>query len=317
MTAVRLARGATGRAKVVKFAGCYHGHADALLVQAGSGATTLGVPSSPGVPPGATAETLLLDYNDLRGVEAAFDRHGRDIAAVLVEPVAGNMGVAPPAEGFLTGLRQLCHDAGALLVFDEVMTGFRLAPGGAQELYGVRADLTVLGKVIGGGLPVGAVGGPAELMGRLSPEGPVYQAGTLSGNPLAMAAGLATLAETARPGFHDRLEAASASLGEGLSRAAEGAGLAGRVCVNRVGSMLCVFFAPPPVTDYASATASDARAYARYFHAMLDAGVNLAPSAYEAMFVSAAHDAAAISRTCSAAEAAFAEAAKLMDGADG
>ena len=307
MTAVRLARGASGRAKIVKFIGCYHGHADALLVAAGSGATTLGVPSSPGVPAGATADTILLPYNDLDAVKEAFDESGRHIAAVLVEPVAGNMGVVPPAEGFLPGLRRLCDRHGALLIFDEVMTGFRVAGGGAQELFGVGADLTTLGKVIGGGLPVGAVGGPANLMARLAPEGGVYQAGTLSGNPLAMAAGIATLEATQAEGFYEELERKSAALEAGLRQAAAG-DMEGEVSFNRVGSMLSCFFAPGAVTDYESATASDAAAFAAFFHAMLAAGVNLAPSQYEAMFVSAAHGDDDIARTVGAAEEAFAAA---------
>ena len=313
MSAIRLARGATGRIKIIKFAGCYHGHCDALLVAAGSGATTLGVPSSPGVPAGATADTILLRYNDLPAVEAAFAEHGSDLAAVLVEPVAGNMGVVPPAQGFLSGLRRLCDAHGVVLIFDEVMTGFRLAPGGAQQLFGVRADLTTLGKIIGGGLPVGAFGGPKDLMSQLAPEGPVYQAGTLSGNPLAMAAGIATLREVLAEGFHEKLERKSSALAEGLSRAAAEAGLKGRTCLNRVGSMLCAFFTPPPVTDYASATNSETNAYAAYFHAMLDAGVHLAPSQYEAMFVSLAHTDEDIARTIEAAGEAFAAAARLMD----
>ena len=312
MSAVRLARGATGRDKIVKFIGCYHGHADSLLVSAGSGATTLGVPSSPGVPAGATSDTLLLAYNDLPAVQAVFAEYGREIACVLVEPVAGNMGVVAPAEGFLQGLRKLCDDSGALLIFDEVMTGFRVALGGAQGLYGVRPDLTVLGKIIGGGMPVGAFGGPAEIMKHLSPEGPVYQAGTLSGNPAAMAAGLATLREVREEGFYEQLEQASASLEAGLRAAAKKAGLKNKVCFSRVGSMMCCFFSPGPVRDYASATASNTKAYAAYFHAMLDAGVYLAPSQFEAMFVSAAHSDEDIARTCRAASPAFAKAAKLM-----
>jgi len=310
MSAVRLARGATGRDRIVKFTGCYHGHADALLVSAGSGATTLGVPSSPGVPAGATADTLLLDYNDLPAVRKAFAEHGGEIAGVLVEPVAGNMGVVPPAEGFLQGLRELCSDSGALLIFDEVMTGFRVAFGGAQELYDVRPDLTVLGKIVGGGLPVGALGGPADLMKHLSPEGPVYQAGTLSGNPAAMAAGLATLRELREEGFYERLEETGASLEAGLRSAAEEAGLKDEVCFSRVGSMMCCFFAPGAVRDYASAKASSTAAYAAYFHAMLEAGVYLAPSQFEAMFVSAAHSDEDVNQTCRAASGAFAEAAK-------
>ncbi len=313
MSAVRLARGVTGRNKIIKFIGCYHGHVDSLLLAAGSGATTLGVPASPGVPAGATADTILLPYYDLASVREAFDRHGHETAAVLVEPVAGNMGVVPPAEGFLQTLRRACDETGTLLIFDEVITGFRLAPGGAQQRFGIKADLTTLGKVVGGGLPVGAYGGPAGIMAHLAPEGPVYQAGTLAGNPIAMAAGLATLAVTRTAGFYEQLERRSATLAEGLSDAAEKAGLGGRVCVQRVGSMLCVFFTPGPVVDYESAKAGDTRAFAVYFHAMLEAGVNLAPSPYESMFLSAAHSEEDIARTVSAAEAAFARAAKFMD----
>ena len=313
MSAIRLARGATGRNGIVKCVGCYHGHADALLVAAGSGATTLGVPSSPGVPEGAADDTLLVPYNDLAAAGEVFDRHGSQIAAMLVEPVAGNMGVVPPAEGYLPGLRSLCDAAGTLLIFDEVMTGFRIAHAGAQELYGVRADLTTLGKVIGGGMPVGAFGGGPELMANLSPEGPVYQAGTLSGNPLAMAAGIATLKILRDGRIYAHLEARSATLATGLVQAASDAGLKDKVCFNRIGSMLCCFFARPPVTDYASAVASNTKAYAAFFHAMLDAGVNLAPSQFEAMFVSMAHTDADIARTAEAASPAFAAAAKLMD----
>jgi glutamate-1-semialdehyde 2,1-aminomutase len=312
MSAVRLARAATGRDKVVKCIGCYHGHADALLVSAGSGAATLGVPSSPGVPAGATADTLLAPYNDPRAVQSLLADHGGDVAAVLVEPVAGNMGVVPPADGYLHALRELCDDAGALLVFDEVITGFRVAYGGAQTLYGVRPDLTVLGKIIGGGLPIGAVGGPADLLDQLSPTGPVYQAGTLSGNPVATAAGLATLQHLREDGFYDILERRSAELAGGLGRAAKAAGLDGKVCINRVGSMLSCFFAPPPVTDYAAASSADAEAHAAWFHAMLSGGVYLAPSGFEAMFVSAAHTSQDVGRTVTAAEAAFEAAAKLM-----
>ena len=312
MSAIRLARGATGRNKIVKFIGCYHGHADALLVSAGSGALTLGVPSSPGVPPGATADTLLASYNDLASVREAFRLNKGQIAAVIVEPVAGNMGVVPPAAGFLAGLRQLCTADGALLIFDEVMTGFRVAFGGAQKLYGVRADLTVLGKIIGGGMPVGAFGGSSELMSHLAPEGPVYQAGTLSGNPAAMAAGLATLAELRAEGFYEQLEAKSAALAAGLADAAAAAGLAGNVCFTRVASMLCCFFTPGPVRDFASATASNTEAYKAYFHAMLDAGVYLAPSQYEAMFVSIAHGDEDMALTCQAAKAGFAAAARVL-----
>jgi glutamate-1-semialdehyde 2,1-aminomutase len=312
MSAVRLARGATGRDKIVKLIGCYHGHADALLVSAGSGATTLGVPSSPGVPAGATADTLLAAYNDADAMRKLFRKHGREIAAVLVEPVAGNMGVVPPADGYLQALRGICDNYGALLIFDEVMTGFRVAFGGAQELYGVRPDITVLGKIVGGGLPVGAFGGPAEIMNHLAPEGPVYQAGTLSGNPAAMAAGLATLQELRAEGFYERLERASALLESHLRKAAAAAAVEAKVCFRRVGSMLCCFFTPGPVVDYASATASNTEAYAAYFHAMLAAGVYLAPSQFEAMFVSAAHSDEDIARTGEAAGLAFAKAAKVL-----
>jgi len=312
MSAVRLARGATGRNRIIKCIGCYHGHADALLVSAGSGATTLGVPSSPGVPPGATADTLLVPYNDAEAVRDALARHPGEAAAVLVEPVAGNMGVVPPGEGYLPALRRLCDESGALLIFDEVMTGFRVAYGGAQGLYGVRPDITTLGKIVGGGLPVGAYGASAEIMARVSPEGPVYQAGTLSGNPVAMAAGLATLEALREEGFYDELERKSAALENGLREAAGSAGLAGKVCFNRVGSMLCCFFASGPVTDYRSATASNTKAFAAYFHALLAEGVYFAPSQFEAMFVSAAHGEDDIARTVRAAEGAFTEAAKLM-----
>ena len=312
MSAVRLARGATGRAKVVKFVGCYHGHSDALLVSAGSGALTLGVPSSPGVTPGATADTLLARYNDLDAVASILDANREQVAAVLVEPIAGNMGVVPPGDGFLAGLRDLCDTHGALLVFDEVMTGFRVALGGAQALYGVRPDLTTLGKILGGGMPVGAVGGPAEIMRNLAPVGPVYQAGTLSGNPAAMAAGLATLEAIRADGFYEGLEEKSAALGAALAAAADEAGLADKVCFNRIGSMLCCFFTPGPVRDYESATASNTEAFAAYFHAMLDGGVYIAPSQYEAMFVSAAHSDDDIARTCDAARTAFAAAADVL-----
>ncbi len=311
MSAIRLARGATGRDKIVKFVGCYHGHADALLVSAGSGALTLGVPSSPGVPKGATADTLLAPYNDLPAVCELFERFGPQIAAVLIEPVAGNMGVVPPRPAFLPELRALCGRYGALLIFDEVMTGFRVAHGGAQQLYGVRPDLTVLGKVIGGGMPVGAVGGPREIMKHLSPQGPVYQAGTLSGNPPAMAGGIATLKLLRDPAIYQKLEASSAALEQGLRRAAEVAGLGGKVRLNRVGSMMTCFFAPSDVADYATATASDTRRFGTFFQAMLDGGVFMAPSQFEALFVSAAHTQADIDQTVQAATKAFARAANV------
>lgn len=313
MTAVRLARGHTSRNMVVKFIGCYHGHSDALLVQAGSGATTLGTPSSPGVPPGATAETLLVAYNDLDTVRAVFAEHGPNIAAVLVEPVAGNMGVIPPVEGFLETLRTQCTQQGALLIFDEVMTGFRIGWGGAQERYGISPDLTTLGKIIGGGMPVGAVGGSADIMDHLAPTGPIYQAGTLSGNPLAMAAGLATLdAIAADEDFYETLEETSAQLVGGLLKAARKADLDGNICIQRVGSMVCVFFAPTPVDSYDAATSSNTRAFAAFFHTMLESGIYLPPSAYESWFVSAAHGPEEIRQTLDAAGEAFATAAELM-----
>jgi glutamate-1-semialdehyde 2,1-aminomutase len=307
MSAIRLARGATGRDKIVKCVGCYHGHADSMLVSAGSGALTLGVPSSPGVPAGAAADTLLVPYNDAAAVAKTLDLYAGKVAAVLVEPVAGNVGVIPPAQGYLAELRRLCDRANVLLIFDEVITGFRIAPGGAQELYRVRADLTTLGKIIGGGMPVGAFGGRRDIMDQLAPQGPVYQAGTLSGNPVAMAAGLTTL-ELLTGDVYRTLEARSARL-EGLLRQA--AATAGAKCAfTRVGSMMCCFFTPGPVDDYASATRSDARAYAAYFHAMLGSGVYLAPSQFEAMFVSAAHDDDHLDATAAAAREAFAAAAR-------
>lgn len=305
MSAIRLARAATGRAKIVKFTGCYHGHADPLLATAGSGLLTFGIPSSPGVTPGTAADTISLPYNRLEAVEEVFSQAGGEIAAVIVEPVAGNMGVVPPAEGFLQGLREITRRHGALLIFDEVITGFRLAPGGAQELFGVQPDLTCLGKILGGGLPVGAYGGRRELMELLAPLGPVYQAGTLSGNPLAMEAGLATLELLRRPGVYERLEALSARLADGLRRAGEEAGVS--VTLNRVGSMLTVFFTSEPVTSYETATRADTARYARFHQAMLRRGVYLAPSQFEAAFVSLAHGDEEADRTLEAAEAALRE----------
>jgi glutamate-1-semialdehyde 2,1-aminomutase len=287
MSAIRVARGATARDLIIKFDGCYHGHADSLLVKAGSGGATFGVPDSQGVPAALAALTLALPFNDLGAVRRALESRRGEVAAVLVEPVAGNMGVVPPAPGFLEGLRELCTRHGALLIFDEVITGFRVAFGGAQARFGVRADLTCLGKIIGGGLPVGAYGGSRELMSRVAPLGAVYQAGTLSGNPLAVAAGLATLRALDNPAVYDRLERLGGALEKGITEAAAAAGIP--VTVNRVGSMLTTFFTEGPVTDYASAKRADTARYARFFHAMLDRGVFLAPSQFEAAFVSLAH----------------------------
>jgi glutamate-1-semialdehyde 2,1-aminomutase len=287
MSAIRLARGATGRPYLVKFDGCYHGHADSLLVKAGSGGATFSIPDSAGVPGPLAQLTLTAPFNDLDAVRALFRERSREIAAVIVEPVAGNMGVVPPRPGFLEGLREITLAHESVLIFDEVITGFRIAYGGAQELYGVRADLTCLGKVIGGGLPVGAYGGSRKLMSHVAPLGGVYQAGTLSGNPLAVAAGLATLAELRKPDVYRRLEALGSELERGLRSAADQARVP--LTVNRVGSMLTGFFCEGPVTDYASAKAADTKRYARYFHEMLARGVFLAPSQFEAAFVSLAH----------------------------
>jgi glutamate-1-semialdehyde 2,1-aminomutase len=287
MSAIRLARGATGRDLVVKFDGCYHGHADSLLVRAGSGGVTFGVPDSRGVPAPLAALTVALPFNDLPAVSQLMAERGREVAVVVVEPVAGNMGVVPPARGYLEGLRELCTRHGALLLFDEVITGFRVAYGGAQSLYGVRPDLTCLGKIIGGGLPVGAYGGRRDLMEQVAPLGGVYQAGTLSGNPLAVAAGLATLRALEDPAAYQRLEALGARLEAGLVEAAKRAGVP--LTVNRVGSMLTGFFADGPVVDLDSAKRSDTARYGRFFHGMLGRGVFLAPSQFEAAFVSLAH----------------------------
>lgn len=303
MSAIRLARGVTGRDLIVKCEGCYHGHADALLVEAGSGATTFGAPSSAGVPSAMTAATLLAPYNDLEAARSIFAQHGRSIAALILEPVAGNMGCVPPMNGYLAGLRALCDEHGSLLIFDEVMTGYRVALGGAQERYGVRPDVTCLGKIIGGGLPVGAYGASRDIMAQLSPLGPVYQAGTLSGNPLAMAVGLATLEALHEPGSYERLEALSAQLASGLSAAARRTGVT--ICQNRVGSMGTLFFQAGPVTDYASAKRSDVSLFGRYFQLMLEQGVYLPPSQFEATFISLAHTEEHIGRTIAAAERAL------------
>lgn len=308
MTAIRLARGVTKRRMVVKFRGCYHGHCDSLLVQAGSGALTTGKPSSSGVPDGATCDTLLADYNDLDSVRALFEEYGKEIATVLVEPVAGNMGVILPAAGFLADLREICDANGALLIFDEVMTGFRLAWGGAQELYGVQADITTLGKIIGGGMPVGAVAAPAEIMDRLSPLGDVYQAGTLSGNGPAMAAGIATLtAIRSDAEFYPKLDEHSGVLERMLRTAAGEAGVSDRVTFNRAGSMLCVFFSPTEVWNYDDALKCDKKAFVKFFGKMLEGGVFLPPSQYEAWFVSASHTQEDFDQTAKAALDAFKE----------
>jgi glutamate-1-semialdehyde 2,1-aminomutase len=305
MSAIRLARGFTGRDFIVKFAGCYHGHVDSLLVQAGSSATTLGVPNSPGVPRGCTADTLSLSFNDTQAVADAFAAHGDRIAGVILEPVVGNMGLVVPEPEFLRELRRLTERHGALLIYDEVMTGFRLAYGGAQELFGQRPDLTVLGKVVGGGLPVGAYGGRADVMKQVMPAGPVFQAGTLSGNPLAMAAGIATLRELREHPPYERLERLGERLAEGLSQAAVDAGLPHQVA--RVGSMWTLFFAPRPVRDYDMARLSDTARFGRFFWAMLDHGVYLPCSQFEAAFLSAAHTEQHVADTLAAAREALAE----------
>jgi len=303
MSAIRLARGFTGRDKIVKFEGCYHGHADSLLVSAGSGVATLGIPGSPGVPGDLARHTLSISFNNLDEVAHAFERHGQDIAAVIVEPIPGNMGVVLPGREFLSGLREITRDNGVLLIFDEVISGFRVGPGGAQELYSISPDLTCLGKIIGGGLPVGAFGGRRDIMERLAPEGDIYQAGTLSGNPLAMAAGLATLNILKQGDIYERLEEKGEALFSGLADAARSAGL--NVVINHIGSMGSVFFTEDPVTDFTSAKRSDVKRFKRYYSTMLDQGIYLAPSAFEASFVSIAHDDESILKTIDCAAACF------------
>ncbi|MEO5341149.1 MAG: glutamate-1-semialdehyde 2,1-aminomutase [Magnetococcus sp. MYC-9] len=300
MSALRLARGVTGRELILKFTGCYHGHSDGLLVEAGSGAATFGVPSSPGVPAATARSTLTLPYNDLPAVQALLEQRGHEVAALIVEPVAGNMGCVLPQPGYLAGLRAACDRYGILLIMDEVMTGFRVARGGAQSLYGVRPDLTTLGKVIGGGLPVGAYGGSRALMEQISPAGPIYQAGTLSGNPLATAAGLATLEILSQPGFYATLEQRSQRLCQGLAQALTAAGVAH--VGSRVGSMFGLFFTErSQVNNFAEAAESDLQRFNRWFHGMLEAGIYLAPSQFEAGFLSMAHDEALIEQTLEAA----------------
>jgi glutamate-1-semialdehyde 2,1-aminomutase len=305
MSAIRLARGHTGRDKIVKFEGCYHGHSDSLLIKAGSGALTLGVPSSPGVPAELAAHTITLPYNDADAVGQAFDELGEEIACVIVEPIAGNMNMVPPTPGFLETLRAACSSSGALLIFDEVMTGFRVAKGGAQALFGIEPDLTTLGKVVGGGMPAAAFGGRADIMASIAPDGPVYQAGTLSGNPVAMAAGLATLELIDAPGFYEQLGERTSQLTDGLAAAAADAGVA--LCVEQQGGMFgFVFTDSGPVRSFAQVAAADVERFKAFFHGMLDEGVYLAPSAFEAGFVSAAHGESEIEQTLAAARKVFA-----------
>lgn len=306
MSAIRLARGFTGRDKIIKFEGCYHGHADSLLVKAGSGALTLGVPSSPGVPASVAADTLTLPFNDLPAVAACLCTQGEQIAAIIVEPIAGNMNCVLPEDGFLQGLRSLCDAHGSLLIFDEVMTGFRVALGGAQAIYGVVPDLTTLGKVIGGGLPVGAFGGKRNIMSQIAPLGPVYQAGTLSGNPMAMRAGLTTLTQLQTPGFHDHLNQANQRLLKGLKTAAESCGIP--LSVQGIGGMFGFFFTDEPVVSrFAQVMTCDVDRFKRFYHGMLKRGIYLAPSAFEAGFLSAAHDEQQIDETIEVAQQVFQE----------
>ncbi len=305
MSAIRLARGFTGRDTIIKFDGCYHGHADALLVEAGSGVATLSIPGSPGVPKSFVSHTLSLPYNDIESVTKVMEEQGEKIACIIVEPVAGNMGLVAPVDGFLETLRQLTQKKGSILIFDEVMTGFRVAHGGAQSLYGISPDVTCLGKIMGGGLPVGAYGGRREIMEHIAPQGPVYQAGTLSGNPLAMAAGIATLTQLKEPGFYDNLDEKAGRLAAGLEKAGKKAGI--NVMVDRVGSMLGLFFTDRSVMNFDDAKTSDLEMFSAYYNGMLQKGIYLAPSQFEVLFVSAAHDIEHIDATIKAA-------AEVMDG---
>lgn len=304
MSAIRLSRGHTGRNKILKFEGCYHGHADSLLVKAGSGALTLGVPNSPGIPADLAQHTLTVAFNDIQQVRDIFETYGNDIACIIVEPVAGNMNCIPPAKGFLEGLRSVCDQYGAILIFDEVMTGFRVARGGAQEFYGITPDLTTLGKVIGGGMPVGAFGGKAEIMDSIAPTGPVYQAGTLSGNPIAMSAGLAALTELEKPEVYDQLAEKTRYLAEGLQAAADEVGIS--VYTNSVGGMFGLFFTDKKnVSSFEEVMACDTERFKQFYHLMLEEGIYLAPSAFEAGFVSLAHDKEALDKTIAAAKHCF------------
>lgn len=309
MAAIRVARGYTGREAIVKFEGCYHGHADSLLVKAGSGVLTLSLPGTPGIPEKLAALTYVAPYNDAKALEELFEAKGKEIAAVILEPVVGNMGLVPPNPGYLEAVRALTKKHGIVFICDEVMTGFRVDKGGAQTRYGIDPDLSTFGKIIGGGLPVGAYGGKAEIMAKVAPEGPVYQAGTLSGNPLAMRAGMATLDLTAEPGFYEKLEATSAKVADALVTAAKEAGVP--VVMNRVGSMFTPFFTDRPVTDYTTAATSNTKRFAAFFHGMLKRGVYIPPSQFEAWFVSGAHGDAEIAKTLEAARGAMHEAAAV------
>jgi glutamate-1-semialdehyde 2,1-aminomutase len=308
MSVLRLARAYTGRNKIIKLKGNYHGHADFLLVQAGSGVATLGLPDSPGVPPGATQDTLTAPYNDLAAIEELFSQFGDDIAGIILEPVAGNMGLVPPVEGYLAGLREMCSRHGALLIFDEVMTGFRVSPGGAQAHFGIIPDLTALGKVIGGGLPVGAYAGKKEIMQTVAPAGPMYQAGTLSGNPLAMVAGIKTLEGLQEPGAFEEMVRLTTMLREGISAAAEAVDIP--LTATQAGTMFCFFFNEGPVTDWESASKSDLDTFGRFFHAMLERGVYFPPSQYESWFMSTAHTHEIVVSTIQAAQTALADVAE-------